>query len=274
MRAPCARAEADSLRELAALDNPALAQVRIQRRQFLPLLRASTLARLGEWPAPAADWTALPGRLAVAGRPTRWRWPCCATRWRWSAIAIAPPSCCPFSLPTRGATSASAFRPGLGRGRWRSWRVRCGSLLGAVGGSGLAPLEEALAVAAALGPGRSPRAGRTASSPPRCSARRRRRSRARAEALLERVARGGAHARHGPPAARASREVPIGRCPRLAPIPAARPAASEPELVTLVREGDVWTVVWGGAGDAAQAFARAGDPGPAGEQPGPIRSTS
>jgi hypothetical protein len=228
----------DSVRVLNALDNPTVLQVQYSA-QFLPLLRASTLARLGEMASARSGLESLPGGWrSLAGDPV-------ALALLSDLVArVGDRDRAAELLPLLAAYEGRNVTFGLFGLIWAGPVAQMEGelrLLLEQWSEAASALEEALAVASALG-------ARPLAAWVECqlAAALFRRAgegdRDRARALLERSREEARTLGMDHLLARIS-EVPIAAP---APISSPAPAASAPELVTLVRDGEVWTVAWAG----------------------------
>jgi hypothetical protein len=233
--------EAGTVGELHALENPTVAQIEYSA-QILPLLRASTLARLGELASARRALDSLPGGWrALTADPTALSLLC-------DLVALVgdrerAAQLLPLLAPYEGRNLSF----GLFGLCWEGPVAQLEGGLRLVLGqweAAIPALEEALAVAAAMGA--RPLAARVGSQLASALFRRNRQGdRTRAQELLERSREEARTLGMDHLVTRmAEVEVADPRPPRLPA--AASPPAGEPEAVTLVRDGEVWTIGWAG----------------------------
>ena len=241
--------EAGGVQELAALEHPALAQVEYTAN-ILPLVRASILARMGELAAARRGLEALPADLtALAADPLPLSLLCD------TVALVGDPVRAAWLLPRLARYEGRNLSFGLYGLVWDGPVALLEGGLRLVLGQwadAIAPLEESLAVAAALGA--RPLAARTSSQLATALWHRDGPGggdRQRAEALYERAREeartlGMDHLLARIEAGHPTRRPPSTGSPAPPPPAAPAPPAAPPAAITLVREGDIWSIAWGG----------------------------
>jgi hypothetical protein len=235
--------EAGGVQELAALEHPALTQVEYTAG-ILPLVRASILARMGELAAARRGLEALPADLtALAADPLQLALLCD------TVALVGDPARATWLLPQLVRYEGRNLSFGLYGLVWDGPVAQLEGALRLTLGqweAAVAPLEESLAVAATLGA--RPLAARTSSQlATALSCRDLPGDRQRAEALLARAREEASTLGMDHLLARLQ-PLPLTRRspPTGSPASPSIPAPPPPGVVTLVREGDIWSVAWGG----------------------------